>query len=592
MSKFLKIILAIALAIALVHPVLAEDGKDEQVVVVEPQVQTEEKYAVKKGDTLGKIYQQNYSDSASPKRIRALAGWKSQVTHPKLWVFTGQQLELPRPLVLTQTVAGENPTTLSRSEAVKAALEQLPKSLQEARLPVNLSNATVERMVNALESSTQTVEIDGQIYAVVTYGKSAQGWTKTRLEKGSKGPKAVVPLNEDYSLRVIEGKSCNNIYLQLLKIIPPPPPLPPPPPPSAPEEIVKQYSEVIRKPQVDVVGGADRTWYSDGANDTSFWTYGAVRWEVGTDRWGNKYSAGPYTRLSGYTGQWNDPKGVVKSPVNFHGGEFTLGAEARMMTPSGREPFTRLGYLWGWDKMSMSDSAGESKSSFNRDSLVGEVGLADYSRKDEKYLSEYKVTLGYEHVLNSRGKSTFTDKTGRVTRLAAEQASYEGPFVAAEADLVSFGDKKQITLTADVYGKFGPERKVGIGKLYVNFFDKAFGIGVKGSAASYKKGGEVSNATGIGLTAQVNPVKIYRLIKGEGKSDEDIPQGLITTFPVAGKAAKTLPLSAAPACDDGQCQLKTQAQQDALAEVASQGGGISPINPEGVDSFSYPIGDK
>ncbi|MFW5888327.1 MAG: LysM peptidoglycan-binding domain-containing protein [Patescibacteria group bacterium] len=491
---------------------IQESAKKEKEEAKEEEVKT---YKVRSGDTLWDIHKKFYEAKPTPNRVDALASWNDQVSDPKK-MRVGQILEIPFPLVVEQRQVNANPTTLPEEEALPLSLKQLQVSAEEAGMDVSVPQGVAVKLQKALKETSATMRLNGKKFAVATFNKSAQGWTRVTAKEELSGSATMTRINKDYFLRVIKADQCDNFYLQLLMFVPPPPQAPPPPPKVAKAEVQERadkiYQQVTSKPKarLEVSGGGTWQDYTDGAEDYSDWIYASLLFDTGRYIGGKKLHLGPFFNHSGWDGTWKDPTKADPNTFYFEGDEQFYGPEARL-TGTDREFIFRGGPIEQEAEGRKTDEWGTYREEEEYEGWRIQAGVEDWSRFDKRFLPKTKLMLGYTWQTDEETSASWTSsQTGSKEMLSKEADTIEGVDASLELDWAK--DRQQyVTLSTELWGQALEDGdKVGKITPYIGFLGDSLKIGYQWTEADYHDSGHVS---GDGLSWQVHLYDFYKWCK-------------------------------------------------------------------------------
>jgi hypothetical protein len=478
-------------------------------------------YKVRAGDTLWGIHKRFYQTKPTPNRVQVLAEWKDQVPEPKK-MRVGQILEIPFPLVVEQDRVNVDPTTMTDDKALSLSVEQLQISIAEADLDIDVPKDVAVQLQEALQKTNVTMRLNGKKFAVATFNKSAQGWTKVTAQEELSGPATMIQINKEYFLRVIKADQCDNFYLQLLLFVPPPPQAPPPPPKVGQVKLQRQldriYQQAISKPKARLEVSTGGTWqdYSDGAEDYSDWLYASLLFDTNRYLGGKKLHVGPFYNYSGWDGEWNDPTGSDPNTFHFEGDRQFYGPEARL-TGTDREFTFRGGPVEQESEGHKTDQWGIYRESEEYEGWRVQAGIEDWSRFNKRILPKSKFMLGYTWQTDQETDASWTSNSGSTDIISKEADTIEGVDASLELDLAK--DRNQyVTLSTEFWGQALEDGdKVGKVTPYIGFLGDSLKVGYQWTEADYDTGHVSGND---GLSWQVHLYDLYKWCKDRSRPAE------------------------------------------------------------------------
>ncbi|MFA6306372.1 MAG: LysM domain-containing protein [Patescibacteria group bacterium] len=525
------------------HLALADEGK-VQYELVTPEVRATAEHRVKYGESLWGIFKKYYGENPSVNKCRRLAELNA-IKDPNR-IRAGQVIKIYKPLIMLQTSVVSNRTTVSLPKAADNAVAALKKSLRQADIKMSIPDDLAQKVVIGLESSETIHQLNGEIVAATTYGKSAQGWTKIVAKGEVSGKSTITSINENYAALATLAKQCKNVIIQLVKkVLPPPPPpkveIPPPPPkveipPPPPMPPILPPPELYSKPlerfltvlyreavcpncEFDLAVGKVHQDYTDDAQDYSTWLYAAVRCQVWTDKDGNIHKAGVYINGSKWEGDW-------KKTFDFEGKIETFGVEHRIQTPDNQEYIFRIGYRTRQDLGASSDIYGRYQTETNYKALVFESEIDDNSRINELFFSRFKVGVALITELSSSRYSTWTNSlNGQVINLNEKPDITSG--LEFKSEIRIFSDKRKlVTLSLESWVNFLFDGD-SVYKLtpYFGILGDSLKIGYQATGRNTNG----SHAFGSGFAWQLNLGQLYDYLKYKGW-DSGIPQPEMNIF--------------------------------------------------------------
>ena len=418
--------------------VLAQDGGTN---VVKPEVRVAQ-YTVRSGDSLWRIVSRYYpGEQVTMGMCRALAGYKNQITHKKLWVFPDQVLQIPHPLVRVQNKINASPTTVSLARAIAESVDKLGKSLQEAQLKADVSDVIGLSILEGLKNSTANHNLKGEMAVTATFGQGVQGWTRINTKKDLSGKSAIVQLDNKYSLRAVYAeKQCNNLYFQLLAgkrmaklAVLPPPPIAPVflqvamrPPGVSPQQLadyLDRYQKFKNRYQIDW----DSTWgifderFNDGNRVKGWWQTSALYLSVFEDDEGGQWSFGPHITTRRWQGETGDH-------YWYEGDVDLYGLSGRYRDPERKwEDILRLSWGEREDRGGLANQWGSYDSTQNTD-LFNVYASSEYNRPDDnRWFDKIRGSVELEFGYNGERDDYWTDEwNGRQRQHipAAEKDTY------------------------------------------------------------------------------------------------------------------------------------------------------------------------
>jgi hypothetical protein len=182
----------------------------------------------------------HFYGNARPTTVKALALANAKVydkTNPKsLWIFKGETIRIPEPLILSLTDSGSNPTKMTLVESANKSVPVL-RNVAEKYLGINLAiEKMVEGIVSGLKNSKSEYNLKGELVHTITFDREVQ--TMTLIETDVIGPSTVVSVSDDLQVRATHAKECNNLNIQILR---------PPKPPTTEEKVPPP--KVVELPQ-------------------------------------------------------------------------------------------------------------------------------------------------------------------------------------------------------------------------------------------------------------------------------------------------------------------------------------------------------
>jgi hypothetical protein len=541
-----------------------------------------------------------HSGRGTPKNIK--------YNDRRLLLQRGEVVVITTPLVLVQTSVGANPTRIPLKEAVRKALSVAKREAERAGIPQakempsdpKEQRKLADKVTDAVQGSLTKRNLQGHVALAATFDKRVQGLTLVNTDVS--GPSADVRISRKTAVRVTMGENCRNAYPELTGkkrlLLPLPKKLPEPP--ARPVRIFVTHLEAKSGLEAEVITEYryDTPWVGNGSGS------------------GTTTTASIYSNNRGYW--WFGPAGMFErywgnvEAVEFRGGGIFPGVALKY-----EEPLWNIKahvFVGDLDETVEDNTVGfKSKRTFH-DVFTGdisfsskqvvqilpfleEVNLAIFGRLDPGHVDS-KATI--------HGKKVAEEFTGKNFAGIRGDLLFQSVDVGKNGFTLTFGTGYEFDSNEFDSGN-GPFVTLSLGQRQVNRYDGSylykvaprryavlyFGTDVKRGSYRYKA--TVFWAEAYYAHQDAKLAKLIRELrknqkpgKGEKKEKEQMAETPKAPTPVSPPPVAD---SATPACEDGQCQLKTRAQQAALAELG-QGGGISPINPEGVDSMNYPIGDK
>lgn len=502
--------------------------------VVKPEV-TIKLYKVKKGDTLSKICKDFYG-SVKPSTYKALANWKKQVIHKKLWVFVDQVLEIPSPLVLTQRRIGQNPTTIPIEKSAKLSVRQLKKSLKQANIQVDVSDGLSDEIVSGLENSQESHRLNGELAITASFDKKVQGWTEIDVDEDFYGKSTIIDINNDRSIRAVWAKEqCNNLYLQVIKegkpkvfaLSPPPPMYPPPPPPpmifgelkiKETQEAIAQYKKIQTRWDWDSTWGGFDERYDDGNHVRGWWQSSTIYPFISNDINGNEWALGINFTSRNWTGETGED-----NPFHYLG-DVDIWSLASRFRSRNWEILARAGLGERKDEGYLTNQWG--RYDMNQETNISNFySSAEYNgRKDKTWFSKIRVSGEIELDLNHKKQDFWTDSWDGRQPLNGEPDDKDSYGLALYTDILNLY-KKDVQLWGEVrttYYREGP-RWYNVGKLGLSFLDGSFkiGYGVGSVANKHEKDPKMGkiNTEFHGLYAEVSLYNLWYNIFGYEEGD-------------------------------------------------------------------------
>ncbi|NQV00629.1 MAG: hypothetical protein HQ537_00695 [Parcubacteria group bacterium] len=494
--------------------------------VVEPKI-TIKKYKVVDKDTLSQICSRFYGNGRS-SAYNALAAWGNQVTHEKLWVFVGQILEIPFPLILNQNEAGINPTILPIEETTKLTIKQLKQSLTQTDIQATIPNNLSKSIISGLKTSQKFHNLNNEIVAAVSFGKKAQGWTMINVKKELIGKSTSSTINKNFEIRATLP-DCNNLYLQLIRVsekklnakrmllrLPPPPPFPPILKAEIQKVLLAEYAKIIAKYgwDWDSTGGYFKERYTDGNNVKGWWQSSVLYPFVSNDIEGNEWSFG----LAYTIRDWSGETGEV-NPF-YYNGIVNIESLAGRFRDSDRnwEILGRVGLGQREDSGYLTNEWGRFDTE-QETNIFNAYSSAEYS-ENKTWFSKIRVSGEVEIGLNEEKESYWTDQWDGRQKLDNQPDDKDRYEFALYSDVFTFDEDKNIQIWSEFRSTYyNEEYKWGNGiKGGLSFLNGSLKVGLGYTAWNQ------SNADSTGFYGEVNLYNLYHCAFGYPKrySDEDI----------------------------------------------------------------------
>jgi len=508
--------------VAWINLASANQAKAGEVYPAEPKISVKTIYQIKKGDTLSEVAKRFYG-SSSPAAYKALARWKSQVTHKKLWVFIGQKLEIPFPLVLLQERVNESPTTLSLKEAAFVSVWMLGKSLKEGGIKADIPDDLKEKIVSGINASEKSHHLNNSLAASVTFNEGVQGWTRIEVGTELSGKSSLIRLDNNYLVKATLASQCNNLYLEVsrspkLAVFYPPPPKPPElisPPPFLRAEretaIAESKKETEYKWDWDSTFGGFDEYYTDGNHVSGWWQTSVLYPYDHFDVDGNEWSSGIAFATRNWSGRTGEPE-----PFHYKG-DVDIWSFAERFRNQDWEIIGRLGLGERTDKGYLENQYGRFDS-IQRTDLFNLYSSAEYNgRKDKRLFPKTRASVDIDLGFGEEKDDYWTDEWNGRQKLNNPYDSKDAYSFSLYSDILTLNDKK----TVQVWGEFRStcyeeQTRWGNGiKGGLNFFNGSFKIGPGYTAWNNNQ------ADNWGWYWEANLYNLYHSIFGYKKVDQD-----------------------------------------------------------------------
>jgi len=457
------------------------------------------KYTVVRYDNLWRISKHFYG-SATMKMCKTLAKWKNQVSHPKLWVFPGQTLEIPLPLIQKQERISQSPTTMSIEKTAELSVRQFKKNLTRVGTYIDMPKHLAKEIVIGVKQTRTVHSLNNELVTTVSFSKRIQSWTEVRTKERLEGKSAIIKIDEKYAMRATWAREqCNNLYLQLLKKakkdkkvvrifdFPPPPrvgllsllppPLPPPLPPIIKKELRESllavYGEIGYRWDWDSTWGAFDEHYHDGNDVRGWWQTSVFYPAVFDDLDGNEWSFGIALSTRDWKGETGDA-----DPFNYEGDMDFWSLVGRY-----RDPEHKLEVV-GRAGLGKRTDVGYSVNQFGRYDTTQWTDIfnfytsTEYNR-DKSLFSKVRGSFELEKDIGHQKADFWTDQwSGRVAQNGPPD-NKDAYHLSLYADVYSFDDAKTVQVWTEGRTSYydEQERLWGGIKGGLSFFNSSFKVG-------------------------------------------------------------------------------------------------------------------